>query len=75
MIHLSPRDYRMEKIEIPDGTCYWEPQGNGHYYTTCGKLVFKRDYKEKGITHCHICKKPILAEKKDAPQNTIDDRP
>ena len=59
MIHLSPQDYRMEKVEIPDGLCYWEPQGNGHYYTTCGELVFRRNYKEKGITHCHICNAPI----------------
>jgi hypothetical protein len=53
--HLSPKDYSMEKIEIPDGVCYWEPQGNRWHYTTCGELL-RREEKDK---ICRKCKRPI----------------
>jgi len=54
-IHLSPRDYGMEKLEIPDGVCYWEGQGNDWFFTTCGELLNKRGIDKK----CRKCKKPI----------------
>jgi len=58
-VHLSPSDYGMEKINIPEEVCYYEPQGNGWYYTTCGGLLRKKE----GQKNCAKCNKPIWNEK------------
>ena len=39
--------------------CDWEPQGNGHFLTTCGKLIFDRAFSPTRDKRCRICGKPF----------------
>ena len=39
--------------------CDWEPQGNGHYLTTCGHLIFDRTFSPTRDKKCRICHKPF----------------
>ncbi len=47
-------DYKSE----PD-KCEWEPHGNGHHYTKCGKLIFDRKFSPSRDRRCMICDKPF----------------
>ena len=39
--------------------CDWEPQGNGHFLTTCGELYFDRKFSPTKDKVCRLCGKPF----------------
>lgn len=42
--------------------CNWEPQGNGHYLTSCGELIFDRNFSPTKDGRCRVCKKPFTQD-------------
>jgi len=40
-------------------TCCWEPQGNGHFLTRCGNLVFDRSFSPTKDMVCRKCHRPF----------------